>query len=526
MRVKKLLSLLLTATMLLTLVACTGQDQSQSSVGSTSVSKEGTSQASEGNGEKVTVKLSYPVLAVVPTEEGTVAVEEEINKYLDSIGETFHVDLDPIDGNNYANTVDMTLLGNTSMDVFCPFSGLGNAINENKVIALNDYLDNELAGAVEVMGEEYLTSSTVDGNVYAIPCYKGQVLIDYWCVRRDIFDQAGLDPNATYDLEAINDALAKMQETCPDIPAIGARLGVQDGNTLMIEELLGGAGNYEYTLLTGGPVVFGDSTTLENYYESEMFEEVVRTAYAWNQAGYVPVDSSIETEDASSLVNADRALSYFITFGYDRDTVENPPNPDPEDYPIYAIPVAEQVFTSNFIYWSIAHSSEHPAEAARLLNMLYTDETVLNLVIFGIEGVSYEVLDDTGIVDSIGWPEGQTMETVPYTAALSCGILGNQFIMSAMEGSTKVSDVEFMEEKMENAVRSPLFGFSFDTAPVSSEISAISNVTGQYLPGLRCGEMDPDTFLPKFQEELKTAGIDAVIAEAQSQVDAWLSENK
>lgn len=522
MKMKKLVALLLAAVMSLSLVACTGQGGSPGSDAGSS----GTTQTSEGNGEKVTVKITYPVLAVVPTEEGTLAVEEEINKYLDSIGETFHVDLEPIDGNNYANTVDMTLLGNTSMDIFCPFSGLGSAINENKVIPLNDYLEDELAGAVEVMGEEYLKSSTVDGNVYAIPCYKGQILIDYWVVRRDIFDQAGLDPNATYDLEGITAALAKMQEVSPDIPAIGARLGVQDGNTLLIEELLGGSSNYAYTLLTGGSAVFGESTTLENFYASEMFEEIVRTAYAWNQAGYVPEDSSIETEDATALINADRALSYFITFGYDRDTIENPPNPDPEDYPIYAIPVAEQVFTSNFIYWSIAHSSEHPAEAARLLNMLYTDETILNLVIFGIEGQDYVVLDDTGVVDSITWPEGQNMETVPYTAALSCGIMGNQFIMSAMEGSTKVSDVEFMAEKMETAFRSPLFGFSFNTEPVSSEISAISNVTGQYLPGLRCGEMDPDIYLPQFLEELKTAGIDDVIAEAQSQVDAWLAENE
>lgn len=523
MNAKKIIALLLALVMMLSLVACGGSGDAQGTEAGNVADNSGNGANDQSTGEKVTIKFSFPVLFVVPTEEGTLRVEQELNAYLDSIGETFHVDLDPIDGNNYANTVDMALLGNTPMDVFCPFSGLSQAITGNKLMPLNDYLGKELAGAVEIMGEKFLTSSTVDGKVYAIPCYKGQILIDYWMVRKDVFDQTGLDPYATYDLAAITDALAKMQAIEPDIPAIGARLGVTQGNNLLLDALLGGVGNYEYTSLTGGGAVFGDSTTVVNYYESEMFEELVNTAYSWNQAGYVPADASIETEDADNLVKADRALSFFIEYGYARETVEAPKQN--AVYDMYAIPVAEDVFTSNFIYWSIAYSCQHPAEAARFLNMLYTDETLLNMVIFGIEGEDYVVTDDTGVVKAITWPEGLSMETVPYTAALSCGILGNQFIMHAMEGSTNVSDVPFMEEKMQNATYSSLFGFSFDTANVATQVSAVTNVVAQYLPGLSCGELDPAEYLPKFQADLDAAGIDDIIAEAQRQVDAWLAAN-
>lgn len=520
MSVKKILALLLALTMVLGMAACGGSQEPGSTNGGNNAAGNA---GNETAGDKVTIKFSYPVLFVVPTEEGTRKVEQELNAYLDSIGESFHVDLDPIDGNNYANTVDMALLGNATIDVFCPFSGLSQAINGNKLLPLNDYLDKELAGAVEIMGEKFLTSSTVEGNVYAIPCYKGQILIDYWVVRKDVFDKAGLDPNASYDLAAITDSLAKMQEACPDIPAIGARLGTTQGNNLLLDALLGGVDNYEYTALTGGGAVFGESTTVVNYYESEMFEELVNTAYAWNQAGYIPADASIETEDANALLEADRALSYFIEYGYARETVEA--QRTDAVYETYAIPVAEDVFTSNFIYWSIAHSCQNPAEAARFMNMLYTDETLLNMIIFGVEGEDYVVTDDTGVVNAITWPEGLSMETVPYTAALSCGILGNQFIMHAMEGSTNVSDVSFMEDKMQNATYSSLFGFSFDTANVATQVSAVSNVVAQYLPGLSCGELDPDVYLSRFQADLDAAGIDEILAEAQRQVDAWLAEN-
>ena len=474
--------------------------------------------------EKTVVKLSYPVLVVVPTEEGTQKVEDAANEYLDSIGESFHVDLEPIEGYSYANTVDMALLGSEQVDVFLPFSGFSQAVTGNKVLPLNDYIDNELAGAVEVMGEDYLAPCTIDGNIYAIPCYKGQVLIYYWNVRKDIWDKTDLDPYAEYDIDAMNEAMVKLAEAEPEIPVIAARLGAGSGNSFMLDQVLGGVDGYQLTTFTGGTAQFGDDTTIVNLYESELFEKTVRTAWEWNEKGYVPYDASIETEDSPNLVNADRAQSYIIGYGYSRETVEAQ-TANSSKYDLYAIPMAEQVFnSSSFLYWCIAQKSEHPAEAARLLNMLYTDETFLNMVIFGLEGEDYVVEDESGIVKAINWPEGQSMETVPYTAALSCGIIGNQFIMAAMKGSTEVSDVEFMQEKLQNAKRSPLFGFSFDTANVSNEVSAVSNVVNQYYAGLCCGELDPDEYLPKFREDLKAAGIDDIVAECQSQVDTWLAE--
>jgi len=78
---------------------------------------------------------------------------------------------------------------------------------------------------------------------------------------------------------------------------------------------------------------------------------------------------------------------------------------------------------------------------------------------------------------------------------------------------------------MENAKYSPLFGFSFDTASIANEVSAVSTVVAQYLPGFACGELNPAEYLPKFQADLKSAGIDSIVAEAQKQVDTWLAAN-
>ena len=68
------------------------------------------------------------------------------------------------------------------------------------------------------------------------------------------------------------------------------------------------------------------------------------------------------------------------------------------------------------------------------------------------------------------------MSSVPYTEAYSCGIVGNQFIMYALEGNTKAEDIAFMKEKTETAKLSPIYGFDPDTTNVKTEQSAIGNV--------------------------------------------------
>ena len=69
-------------------------------------------------------------------------------------------------------------------------------------------------------------------------------------------------------------------------------------------------------------------------------------------------------------------------------------------------------------------------------------------------------------------------------------------------------------------------GFSYDSTPVSTEIAALTNVKNQYLPGLACGSLNPETELPKFLQALEDAGLQKVIDEKQAQLDAWIAENK
>jgi putative aldouronate transport system substrate-binding protein len=81
---------------------------------------------------------------------------------------------------------------------------------------------------------------------------------------------------------------------------------------------------------------------------------------------------------------------------------------------------------------------------------------------------------------------------------------------------------EQYEEFNENAKVAVTCGFYFDTTNVEAEVAAIQTVYDEYQNLLEWGFYDPDVYLPQFQEALKKAGIEKVMAELQEQYDAWL----
>ena len=84
---------------------------------------------------------------------------------------------------------------------------------------------------------------------------------------------------------------------------------------------------------------------------------------------------------------------------------------------------------------------------------------------------------------------------------------------------------QLMEECPESR-KSPVFGYSFKSQSVSTEIAAVESVIAQYTPSLNAGALDPAKALPEFINALKAAGIDNIIKEQQSQIDAWKAEKQ
>jgi len=170
----------------------------------------------------------------------------------------------------------------------------------------------------------------------------------------------------------------------------------------------------------------------------------------------------------------------------------------------------------NALTWMVSSTSDAPEAAVKFLNLTFTDPEITNLIIYGLKDRDY-VLSTDGFMS---YPEGQDATTVPYTSQLSCGTLGNFFIMYPMAG-TNVDSLAWELEQNQSAKTSVAMGFTFDNSNVKTEYTAVTNVIEQYVYGLVCGSVDPTTEIPVFLQRLEEAGMGAIIAEKQTQLDAW-----
>ena len=73
-----------------------------------------------------------------------------------------------------------------------------------------------------------------------------------------------------------------------------------------------------------------------------------------------------------------------------------------------------------------------------------------------------------------------------------------------------------------DVLHSKALGLQWDSSDVSNELAAVTNVRDKYYMEIVTGSVDPEEYIPIFNEELYAAGLDKIIAEKQAQLDAFL----
>lgn len=102
-------------------------------------------------------------------------------------------------------------------------------------------------------------------------------------------------------------------------------------------------------------------------------------------------------------------------------------------------------------------------------------------------------------------------------------LFANQYLAGVWEGDEPGIRQQALEVN-ENAVYSPIFGFAASSSGMDTQMAGILSAYNEYSGGLQCGVLDLEETLPEYQKKLDAAGIDEVVENVQSQLDAWLSE--
>jgi putative aldouronate transport system substrate-binding protein len=430
-------------------------------------------------------------------------VQEEVNK-ITKEKINAKVNIVAISPGAWQQQTNLMLTGNEKLDLIVSSSGFGYSTQaaRGQYVALDDLLTTHGQGILDVVPEHILESTKINGKIYAVPSMRDYGGYYGFVMRKDIVDkhQIDLDQVKTIaDLENVFKIVKEKESTLT--PVVNTHVPV--ASALIADK---------YDGLEGSPgVVSYKNGNLVNMFEEQEYVDAIKLTRKWYEAGYLLKDSATSKERPQNIVKANQGFGFFsnIRPGFDQDQKRF------AGHEMVSVKLTDTYSTTAFatVYnMSIAKNSQNPEKAMEFLNLLYTDKDIMNLLANGIEGKHYEVKPN-GL---IALPEGVTKSNYTFNQFQ----VGNNFLTYPWEG-TDPDIWEQMKEFNKSALLSPAFGFVFNADPVKTEIAATSNVMNQYRKGLESGTLDPAKALPEFNEKLKAAGLDKIIAEKKKQYEKW-----
>ncbi|GIO16612.1 ABC transporter substrate-binding protein [Cohnella xylanilytica] len=488
----------------LILGGCSGSGDGSPSASSPS-SPSGSESAS---GQEKPVELTLAFIGI-GTMTDVQAVQEEISKITkQKINAT--VKLMPIDVSAWQQQTNLLLAGNEPLDLLVTSSlfNYSSQVAKGQLLPLDELLEKYGPGIKDTLEPIVFEGTRINGKIYGVSSFR-EVAADYgFIARKDLLDKYGIDLSQVKTYEDLGPVFQKIKENEPGIYPL-----VQRSNTNGIAgELV--ASQFDSLGEGLGVLELGEgSTKVVNLFETQKYKDAVELARKWYQAGYLMPDAATTQETNTALIKAGKAFGYLSNMKPGFEEQENQLN----GYEMEAVrltkPVGGATGPSAFML-SIPKNSKNPERAMQLMNLLYTDADVINLLDNGIEGKHYVKTEKGQIKVPDGTKSGYTFNQWE---------VGNAALTYTWEG-TDPDHWNQLKQFNKEATYSPALGFSFDATPVKTEVAAVTNVVNQYRSGLDSGSLDPKV-LTDFVSKLKQAGGDKIIAEKQKQLDAFLAVN-
>lgn len=531
---RKLLTLILVATMLLgCLAACGKTEQKESSEQKSSVASSDNSASKESSASKepsaskessVVEEKKDPTLlkVILPfnPQEDTQKVEDHVNKIL---VEKYNImiDLELLPSKELQSRCELAIAANEAIDIIWVSNWsnkISGYISQDSLLPLDDLLANYGQGILEVAAN-YLPSLKINGATYAVPCMQNNCQQGAVFIQKDIFDKYGKitkdqiqkAKNADKTGKAYYELMKPFYDWCienyPDL-------------YLYDNEAIFAAAYYdeiEYTKkavsLTSGVYVDNDYHVFG--YHEEPFASYLRDRYEWGrfavQEGYVQKDAATTT-DTTAMLQANKFI--FTNGNYQIGIEATLKNSKGIDW--VAVPFGEITTIYNGpqnTALAIPITSKNPEAAMVYLNAVVTDAEVFNALTYGIEGEHYKKVSDNKVelIPDSGW-----------NVASGSWKIGNTFlgwVTGTQDESTPAKQQEL------NASATPHFldGFSWSSKNVKDEVAQVKAIFGEY-EKMRWSD-DYEKLEEERNKKLEAAGIQKIIDDAQKQVDEWRKAN-
>ena len=380
---KRLISMLLTAGMLVSLVAgCGSKAETPGASGDSNAA--GTETAST-NGEYPVIRVPY---SIVFDSFDADKVEDALNEIMREKAGA-EIELVGIEFANWSTQLNLMLTGGeNSLDIFSSFwyTSVNNLAANGQAMPLDDLLKSDGQGILDIYDglEDYLNCGKIDGKIYGIPCIYAWSSENLYLCRTEDAEAAGIDWNTVNDLDSMTDAMISLKKANPDKYFI-------PGSTdpYWIPKSIDYFGDTNYLGVLTDPT---HSTTVENYYESDYFKNFLEHVKVWKENGIFSPDPLSNNQPTLMSVNLGIADG---TPGYSWDAESSIPSTGVQNgMDVVGSAVTEPLATTGDVttyMWHISPFCKNPEAAMRVLNVLFTDPEAAQIAANGLEGLEYEL---------------------------------------------------------------------------------------------------------------------------------------
>ncbi len=529
---KRFLSLVLTVVMVLSLTACgnsksatTQDDKGNAPSGVTEAApdagQEGETQgdtapdnAIDFNEEPYTLVVCYPVLS--EAQPDLPMIQDAINEItLREINAK--VQFEAVGLFSMANVYALKASSQEKVDLMMLMPGnryLPNFVTSNMIQPIDEVLDQWGPDIKEVLGDSLKTGS-FKGNQYGIVQNKDFYANGYgFNLSIALCEKYNIDSDSIKTLEDLEAAFEIIHKNEPDVIVVAPE---QSGGTIAAVLI----GKNDTLGTTVGALEVGSDGSLKVVAdaEREAYKNAMKKVREWYEKGYISRDVTTAQESGSQMLGAGKVFATAApSLGAAMGGVMG-------GLQYRSVMLDDNIICttgdSQMQMWTIPISCERPDKAIQFLNLAFKNEEIGDLFRYGIKDNHYKVLEDGSaeLVNTAGWQNNW------YTL----GDYNKMYVRSDAVASSGVSHDEFIklvDEWNKNVKFSPAYGFTFDPQNVRTDVAACDTVNDEYQKAIGNGAVDPEKELPKYQQKLRDAGMQAILDEVQKQLDEWVATQK
>ena len=457
--------------------------------------------------EEITLQWYFPCANHPDTE----MVFEQANQILkEKLNLT--VDFSPVEFGSYEQKMQIINAGRGDYDVCFTSNWLNNYytnVERESFVDITDMLPQYAPGLYEEISEKYWDGAKINDRIYAVINQQIMARQTGFAVPKPLVEEFNINMDEINTIADFEPYLRKIVAKYPQCNQL--------------------TNSWEWASLGlfGFESVFGDETPpvirlnaelnkyeVINQYETQEYKDYIQLRSRWHAEGLTKESLLTDSEKSGAVMRGGKLYQPFRILSTYKPGVET------EDAIANGVEfvykkIGAPILTSSGVTSTlnaVSATSRYPERALQMLNLMNTDKELFNTVYLGLEGIHYTKIGENKVKQS---------ETNRFSPA--AWVLGNQFNAYILDG--QADDVWEETKKLnDEAQLSPLYGFLPDTKKISVQLASCKSVVGEYKTALGEGVGDTDQLYSEFIAKLDAAGVNTLIDELQTQIDAWVAK--